>query len=375
MFKTYFIDNFFTKNAGGKLSLANPSLNEHIASLIKYTSDIKADVILSMVSRLEQGAPVPSYRIYENDSFHEKPSHVQEVLFAAWLYRNNKFKDSILKEYDKILKEVQSDDSSLLDNFYDTIVKNFKGFNFSVLRSIQVGEWFDLLGGEQKKLDYLKKKNINAEKENFLGILADYEIYELLKSEKLLIIPLMNLSKQLGSTSLDIRLGTSFQVFYPNQVGIIDLTDSGSIKNANRFSNLIDLDFMEPITIAPGQFILGHSMEYIKLPGNISAEVEGRSSFARLGIEVHMTASLIDPGFEGVLTFEIYNAGPNPIQLYPGLRLGQLRFFSGNPPRKPYNKNPTAKYKGLLQHHNSLQSNDYEVELFSIEKNKEKTKI
>lgn len=372
LFKTYFIDKFFTKNGDGALSLANPSLNEHIALLIKYTSDIKAEVIDSMVLRLEEGAPVPSYRTYKNDSFQERPSHVQEVLFAAWLYRNNKFKDSILKEYDEILKEVGSDDSRLWDKFRKTIVKKFRGFNFSVLRSIQVGEWFDLLGGEQKKLDYLKKKNINAEKENSFGILADYEIYELLKSEKLLIIPLMNLSEQLGSTSLDIRLGTSFQVFYPNQVGILDLTDADSIKNANRFSNLIDLDFMEPITIAPGQFILGHSMEYIKLPGNISAEVEGRSSFARLGIQVHMTASLIDPGFPGVLTFEIYNAGPNPIQLYPGLRLGQLRFFSGNPPRKPYNKNPTAKYKGLLQHHNSLQSNDYEVDLFSIEKAKKK---
>lgn len=182
----------------------------------------------------------------------------------------------------------------------------------------------------------------------------------------------MNLSKQLGSTSLDIRLGTSFQYFYSNQIGIIDLTDSKSIKNANVFSNLIDLDYMESITLAPRQFILGHSMEYIKLPENISAEVEGRSSFARLGIEVHMTASLIDPGFQGVLTFEIFNAGPNPIKLYPGLRIGQLRFFYGNAPRKPYNKNPTAKYRGLLQHQNSLQSDDYEVALFSSEKEKER---
>ena len=403
LFKAYFIDNFFTKNDDGSLSLANPSLNEHIASLIKYTSDIKAEVIDSMVLKLEEGAPVPSYRTYKNDSFQERPSHVQEVLFAAWLYRNNKFKDSILKEYDEILKEVLSDDSRLWDKFRKTIVKKFRGFNFSVLRSIQVGEWFDLLGGKQEAIDYLKKKCSSTkevttaqeeetveqsggeaqedllntsekadEGESHGTVLADYEIYELLKSEDLLIIPLMNLKEQLGSTSLDIRLGTSFQVFYPNQVGIIDLTDSDSIKNANRFSNLIDLDFMEPITLAPGQFVLGHSMEYIKLPRNISAEVEGRSSFARLGIEVHMTASLVDPGFQGVLTYEIFNAGPNPIKLYPGLRIGQLRFFSGNPPSEPYDRNPTAKYKGLLQHHNSLQSNDYEVELFSLEKAKKK---
>ena len=51
-------------------------------------------------------------------------------------------------------------------------------------------------------------------------------------------------------------------------------------------------------------------MEYLQLPDAISGELEGRSSFARLGLEIHMTAGFIDPGFEGVLTFEIFNAGP-----------------------------------------------------------------
>ena len=111
--------------------------------------------------------------------------------------------------------------------------------------------------------------------------------------------------------------------------------------------------------------MLGHSMEYICLPPSVAAQVEGRSSFARLGIEVHMTAGFVDPGFQGVLTFEIYNAGPNPVRLYPGIRIGQLRFFKGSLPAKPYNRNPAAKYRGLLQHHNSLQFQDYEIELLA----------
>jgi len=140
-------------------------------------------------------------------------------------------------------------------------------------------------------------------------------------------------------------------------------------------SKMIDLDFLESITISPGQFILGHSMEYLKLPPKIAGQVEGRSSFARLGLQIHMTASFIDPGFEGVLTFEIYNAGPNPIKLYPGLRIAQLRFFNGNSPVIPYNRNLDAKYSGLLTHNDSKQFNDYEMikirnELIKVNSNK-----
>ncbi len=177
----------------------------------------------------------------------------------------------------------------------------------------------------------------------------------------------MNFEKQLGSTSFDIRLGTSFQVYSPNQVGIVDLINIESIENANTNSKLVDLDFLESITIAPGQFMLGHSMEYICLPNCVAGQVEGRSSFARLGIQVHMTAGFVDPGYQGVLTFEIFNAGPNPVRLYPGIRIGQLRFFRGSTPSKPYDRNPAAKYRGLLQHRNSLQFRDYEIQLLTKE--------
>ena len=368
LFKTFFVDHFFIKK-NGELSLKYAPLNNHVDSLIKYSSKIKEPVIKKMFSMLAAGVPIPSYREDVDDDFKERPSHVQEVLFAAWLYRNNKFKALILDNYIDLLKERELPESDLWDKFCETSVKEFKQFNYSVLRSIQVGEWFDFLEGEHMPINHLAER-VRTEKKNkkdevHQGVLADYEIFNLLISDEIMIIPLMNLSKQLGSTSLDIRLGTSFQIYYPNQVGIIDLTVADSIKNANRYSNFVDLDFKGSIPLAPGQFILAHSMEYIKLPRNISAELDGRSSFARLGIEIHMTAGFIDPGFQGVLTYEIFNAGPNPIKLYPGLRIGQLRFFYGKTPCKSYDENPTAKYRGLLQHHNSLQSNDYEIELFS----------
>lgn len=137
--------------------------------------------------------------------------------------------------------------------------------------------------------------------------------------------------------------------------------DKESIENYNHSSKLYDLDFRESITIAPQQFMLGHSMEFLELPDILSAEVEGRSSFARLGLEVHVTAGFIDPGFKGMLTFELFNSGPNPIKLYPGLRIAQLRFYKVDEPTIPYNAKETTKYKGLLAH-TSLQFKDMEME-------------
>jgi dCTP deaminase len=108
--------------------------------------------------------------------------------------------------------------------------------------------------------------------------------------------------------------------------------------------------------------MLGHSLEYVELPDDVSAEVQGRSSFARLGLEIHVTAGFIDPGFSGVITFELYNSGPNPIKLFPGLRIAQLRFFKVEEATIKYQARETTKYKGLLSHNISLQFKDMEME-------------
>lgn len=373
LFQHYFFGHFFAKE-GGKLTFGAGCLNNHLTNLIKYTESINADVIFKMVSFLEKGYPIPSVKETILDKTEERPTLVQEILLAAWIYRNNNFKQKITDFY-KIFSPLASSGDQLWEAFGSTAIKSLDEFNFSVLRSIQVSEWFDSLQGNDEIISFENSDDVQKRENIFGGVLADFQILELLNNEEIMVIPVMNLSKQLGSTSLDIRLGTSFQVYYPNQVGIIDFTENSSVNNANKNSTLVDLDFVQAITIAPGQFILGHSMEYLKLPQNIAAEVEGRSSFARLGIEIHMTAGFIDPGFQGVLTFEIYNAGPNPVRLFPGYRIGQLRFFHGSPPRKPYDKNPSAKYRGLLSHHNSLQFRDYEINLLAAEIRKQKNNM
>jgi dCTP deaminase len=368
LFQDFFFHHIFRKEAG-KLVLGGV-LNDDLALIIKYTASIDATVIQNMVESLAKGLPIPAVPITE-PTWRERPSTVQEILLSAWIYRNTTFRIDVLNKYNESVYKNCQDPISMWNGYVNEVAKMFRAFNFSVLRSIQVSEWVHLFEEEpQLNEAILNKATTEEEAEIKTSVLVDYQIYNQIKAKKLQVIPIMNIEKQLGSSSLDIRLGTSFQIYYPNQIGVVDFTDENSVKSANINSTLIDLDFLDYITISPGQFVLGHSMEYICLPESIAAQVDGRSSFARLGIEVHMTAGFVDPGFQGVLTFEIFNAGPNPVRLYPGIRIGQLRFFNGSAPGKPYNKNPSAKYRGLLQHHNSLQFQDNEVKLLktAIEK-------
>jgi len=75
----------------------------------------------------------------------------------------------------------------------------------------------------------------------------------------------------------------------------------------------------------PNQFIIGSTLEYIKLPNDVFAHIIGRSSWGRLGLII-ATATLIHPGFAGVVTLELTNVGEVPISLFPGLRIAQISF-------------------------------------------------
>lgn len=93
-----------------------------------------------------------------------------------------------------------------------------------------------------------------------------------------------------------------------------------------------DLTYMqelgpEGMLIMPNEFLLGTTYETIALSAAYSAEITGKSSLARLGLMVHSTAGFIDPGFSGKVTLEIKNLNRNPIRLYPGMKIGQFKFF------------------------------------------------
>ncbi len=178
-------------------------------------------------------------------------------------------------------------------------------------------------------------------------ILADGDIRRYLEEKRIIIKPQPNLDKQLGAASLDIRLGHLFRVFNETQKAVIDPADPKSLEN---LTSLIQASQNHPFVLQPGQFVLAVTEEWLALPKDLGARIEGRSSWGRLGIIVHSTAGYIDPGFQGRLTLEMSNINRIPILLYPGARICQLAFETlSSPAEVPYSQKKTAKYAGAKE--------------------------
>ncbi|MBR1611446.1 MAG: dCTP deaminase [Methanobrevibacter sp.] len=115
--------------------------------------------------------------------------------------------------------------------------------------------------------------------------------------------------------------------------------------------------------IHPYDFALATTLEYVKLPDDLVARVEGRSSMGSLGVTMHVTAGFIDPGFEGKITLEISNIGAMPVALYPGQRVCQIVFETMTTPSEiPYgHPSRNSKYMGQTRPESSRVKQDYEL--------------
>lgn len=92
-----------------------------------------------------------------------------------------------------------------------------------------------------------------------------------------------------------------------------------------------------PFALAPGDFVLASTAETIALPADLIGRIEGRSSWARQGLAVHITAGFLDPGFRGQVTLELANLGPYTLHLEAGLSLAQIAFEQLDAPAlRPY---------------------------------------
>ncbi|MCT4616937.1 MAG: dCTP deaminase [Candidatus Gracilibacteria bacterium] len=126
--------------------------------------------------------------------------------------------------------------------------------------------------------------------------------------------------KLLGPASIDFRLGNTFKRYKKDNHVVIDALKGVDPKQVKTKT----LEEGQPFIVHPGSFVLGVTMEKIKVPRDLTVRCEGRSSLGRLGIIIHSTAGFIDPGFEGTVTLEITNINEVPVALYPGMRIGQL---------------------------------------------------
>jgi dCTP deaminase len=135
----------------------------------------------------------------------------------------------------------------------------------------------------------------------------------------------------LQPASLDVRLDRQFRVFRSSRHAYIDLA-----KGVDDITELVTVD-REPFILHPGEFVLGSTLERVRLGNDIVSRVEGKSSLGRLGLLIHSTAGFIDPAWDGHITLELSNVNTIPITLYARMRIGQLSFFRlSSPAERPY---------------------------------------
>lgn len=140
--------------------------------------------------------------------------------------------------------------------------------------------------------------------------------------------------EQIQPASVDITLDNTFSYPMNSKNNIIDLNSTEEVE----YDTIISNEYL----LLPHEFVLGSTKERIAIPSNIKADIEGRSSLGRLGLFIQ-NAGFIDPGFDGHITLELYNASNSAIRLRSGFRIGQIVFQTLDKPAvNPYN----GKYQG-----------------------------
>ncbi len=178
--------------------------------------------------------------------------------------------------------------------------------------------------------------------------LSDKDIVDALNNGSISVEPRPS-DDCISGVSVDLRLGNRFRVFSSHTTPHIDL--SGTREEVNRaidkvMSDEINIEGDDAFFLHPGELALGVTLESVKLPDDIVGWLDGRSSLARLGLMVHVTAHRIDPGWSGNIVLEFYNSGKLPLALRPGMSIGAISFETmSSPAERPYRKRENAKYR------------------------------
>jgi dCTP deaminase len=144
-------------------------------------------------------------------------------------------------------------------------------------------------------------------------------------------------------SSVDVRVDRYFRVFRNSRYPYIDVK-----AEQEELTELVEIDDETAFILHPGEFVLGSTLERVKLPDDLVARLEGKSSLGRLGLLIHSTAGFIDPGWDGHVTLELSNVANLPITIYFGMKIGQLSFVQlTEPAENPYGSGGLgSKYQG-----------------------------
>ena len=174
-----------------------------------------------------------------------------------------------------------------------------------------------------------------------MSVLSDHDIGASIGAGQIVIRPYD--PADLQPSSVDLHLDRSFRVFRNNRYPYIDVRAPQP-----DLTEMLTIADDEPFVLHPGEFVLGQTLEWVELPNDLVARLEGKSSLGRLGLLIHSTAGYVDPGWKGNLTLELSNVANLPIALYFGMKIGQISFFQmTSPVERPYgSKELGSKYQG-----------------------------
>lgn len=179
--------------------------------------------------------------------------------------------------------------------------------------------------------------------------LCDTDIKKHLAAGDISIVPAPS-EQSISGLTVDVTLGSKFRVFEDHFAPFIDLSGPKAEVQAaldTVMSDEIAIQAGKSFFLHPGELAIAVTHESVTLPANMVGWLDGRSSLARLGLMVHVTAHRIDPGWSGNIVLEFFNSGKLPLALKPGMKIGALSFelLSGFA-EKPYNSRNDAKYRG-----------------------------
>jgi len=189
-----------------------------------------------------------------------------------------------------------------------------------------------------------------------MPVLTDESIIQRLNDDDLVVEPLEDPDLQIQPSSVDLRLGRDAKKYDPEVTYITpEMELEGQMVEKT-------LEGGEKLPVHPDDFVLIPTQEWVEIPRDLQGQVTGRSSVGRLGIEVHSTAGLIDPGYEGQIVLEVSNNAPATIELSPGMRIAQLVLHdTTEDPRLAYGERGDSKYQHQTGAQESLVNRDSDV--------------
>lgn len=172
-------------------------------------------------------------------------------------------------------------------------------------------------------------------------VLSDRTIKEELAKGRIVIEPLGEGCIQ--PASVDVHLDRRILVFRNSRRAYIDVR-----QDMSDLTDMVTIEDDKPFILHPGEFVLASTLEYIELPDDLVARLEGKSSLGRIGLLIHSTAGYVDPGWKGHLTLELSNVANLPVTLYCGMKIGQISYLKLSTPADNLYGSPAlgSKYQG-----------------------------